>query len=975
ALLFYGTTFWGGAISQIHSNAFALFEQNTLGQANDLESDMIHRWSELGKTAADINELFSAQAQAVGGSASLLQDETETENFLYNISGDLIALLRKNRVTGVFVALNGKSVPGGGEIRPGIYLRDIDPESTPGDRSDLSMERGSTNLYRRLGITTDIAWQPAFFYNGEPNSWHDTFALPVLAAQQALATELSDLGFWNPSFSLEHKKERMMTYSLPLLDKSGKVYGVLGVDVSEYYLKKQLHYQHLSKSNQGVYCLAMTEDGGKTFHKVFASGPAAPALLPEGNVLSLSPSRESEGFFVLDNAPAQTQVSVQYLTLYNTNTPFVTQQWALLGILRTEDLLSFTRSVNRSTMATSFLSVIAGILLTCFIASILVRPVNRLIEQLRGSNPRKPISLSKLQVTEIDELGNAIEDLSRTVSESSSMLSRIIEVTGLEVAAFETDTVTNHVAVTDKFFSLLGITPPAYEDLSYLTAERFTDIMKTFHPQVEETGEHWWSLRIISIGQPLRWVRLTLAAEGTRRIGSVVDTTDATISKHKIEYERDYDPLTNLLNRRAFVTTAHKLFEQPSKLKTAAMLMLDLDNLKFINDQYGHDCGDCYIQAAANALKKVPVQNLLLCRFSGDEFYAFFYGFVDKEMVRHLIDQMKQNLSNSFYTPPGNDPIRVRCSGGIAWYPDHSDDLELLSRYADFAMYTAKNTKKGDICEFSQLLYDQNSYMLHAREELNKLLEGNLVDYHFQPIVSAVTGELFAYEALMRSRLSSLKGPLEILSLARAQSKLYEIERMTLHCALRQAREDSSFDRGSFKLFVNSIANQMLSEADIATLVALFEEHRHRLVLEVTEEEQFSEDFTIRKRQLLHSWNSQIALDDFGAGYNSDTALLVLTPDYVKIDMSIVRDIDSDPSKQDILRNLISYSHERGIRVIAEGVETPAELQTLVGLSVDLLQGYYIGHPKRQMELPPQRLTDEICAAQQALLPATAAST
>ncbi|MEG1687417.1 MAG: EAL domain-containing protein, partial [Angelakisella sp.] len=95
----------------------------------------------------------------------------------------------------------------------------------------------------------------------------------------------------------------------------------------------------------------------------------------------------------------------------------------------------------------------------------------------------------------------------------------------------------------------------------------------------------------------------------------------------------------------------------------------------------------------------------------------------------------------------------------------------------------------------------------------------------------------------------------------------------------------------------------------------------------------------------------------------------------VKIDMSIVRDIDSDPSKQDILRNLISYSHERGIRVIAEGVETPAELQTLVGLSVDLLQGYYIGHPKRQMELPPQRLTDEICAAQQTLLPAAAAST
>lgn len=402
-----------------------------------------------------------------------------------------------------------------------------------------------------------------------------------------------------------------------------------------------------------------------------------------------------------------------------------------------------------------------------------------------------------------------------------------------------------------------------------------------------------------------------------------------------------------------------RLFEHPQEIKVAALLMIDLDNLKYINDSYGHDCGDSYLRAAADAMDSLPLINLLVSRMSGDEFFIFTYGHQSREQAWQYLNLLNQTINESYFILPGGDSIRIRCSAGIAWYPDDSTVLDKLTRYADFAMYTAKNSIKGTFCEFSREDYDKNSYLLHSREELNNLIEHRLLNYYFQPIVDAISGEVFAYEALMRSRLPTLSSPLEVLALARAQSKLYEIEKLTWFAAMEAATSDPVFLDSNCRIFINSVSNRILNDDDIENLRSSFQKYLHRIVLEVTEEEKFNEEVTRKKQLLLYRWGGAVALDDFGTGYNGEMVLLQLVPDYVKIDMSIVRNIDTDPSRQELLRNLISYSHERSIMVIGEGVETSAEMQTLISMGVDYLQGYYLGHPKAQMcRLSPDIFTE-----------------
>ncbi len=256
--------------------------------------------------------------------------------------------------------------------------------------------------------------------------------------------------------------------------------------------------------------------------------------------------------------------------------------------------------------------------------------------------------------------------------------------------------------------------------------------------------------------------------------------------------------------------------------------------------------------------------------------------------------------------------------------------------------------------------------MLQSNEEFDRFIEEELVDYYFQPIVDVVTGEVFAYETLMRPRLDNLKTPIDVLTVARFQSKLYQVEQLTWFKSL-EAFEGFQDICKDCKVFINSISNQLLSRDDMTRFEKRYEKFLDRIVLEITEEERLNEDFTNVKREYIQKWRGEIALDDFGTGYNGDAILLFLTPNYVKIDMSIVRNINSDESRQKIFCNLVSYSRDQHIKVIAEGIETKAELETLIANGVDYVQGYYIGVPESVPQKVSSSLKAEILEARKRL--------
>lgn len=970
--ILYGVIFFGGVTEQLRQNSFDILGERVTNRENNLESDMLRRWANVEDSASFVEESVNAvlvrnQAQ----STALTVGSTLTEEALEAIEEKLIYCLRRNAVTGVFVVFNGDqpaALPMDGESqnRAGLFIRDYEPESDPDDYSDLLLERAPLTFSQQSSLTLDSYWAANFTF--EKGQMRDFYYKPYLAACQYKEADREDLGYWCPAFNLLKDGIDVITYSVPLFGEDGEPFGVMGIELTEDYLAQKLPFSEITGGNQGSFLLAVQNHAGEeamAFDHAVASGLYYQRIFGS-NVSDIRlGGREgaSDCYLLADDGRVKGPVygCVKYLNLYNENTPFEEERWALIGVVEGQDLLQLYNQVSlflTLVLLATFLLGAISIITACIWFT---KPITRLARQVREIESSQPIVLDKINIWEVDELSSAVENLSSRVADFYSRLSQIMRVAGYRVGAFEYTKRSDSLFYTDGFLEVMG-----QEDFQEKNGHRMQvdDLMNLFARMDDglESNANGEQIYRIPGSNGDRWVRLTYIVEKDRYLGVVTDVTTEYTERKKIEYERDYDLLTGLLNRRAFQATVEKFFENKAFLHVAAAIMLDLDNLKFINDTYGHDCGDKYIRQAADVLKRHSAENVTAARMSGDEFYVFIQG-TEKAPIAAEIAQIEKDFHRAELELPDGSRVRIRISGGVAWYPQDSESYLELMRYADFAMYRVKHTTKGQFAEFDYANYQAESFLLQNKEELNTLVEKKQVDYYFQPIVSVEDGSIVAYEALMRPASPSLRTPLDVLAVAKSQSKLYEIERLTWFQALETFRKLSAPEEDVL-LFLNSIPNQMLSAEDIRLIEVIYPEYLKRLVVELTEEEKPNNDINAKKWKVIRHWGAEVALDDYGAGYNGESVLLSVSPDYLKIDRMLVSGADKDQSRRQLVSYIVSYAQSHGIRVIAEGVENAHELEVMVQCGVRYVQGYYLGKPSPKLEMLDPEIIRQIRSLQ-----------
>lgn len=516
----------------------------------------------------------------------------------------------------------------------------------------------------------------------------------------------------------------------------------------------------------------------------------------------------------------------------------------------------------------------------------------------------------------------------------------------VEIGGYELRFDTGSVFYTENFFSILGI--PLSAELP-MNIEKFREILKEYtEKNLYKTKSGSTKLYCIRIPEKgVRYVRMEVKNENWVQIGLVEDVTVSMRERLRIEHERDYDTLTGLYNRRAFKRESESIFGRRKKIRHAAFIMLDLDNLKYINDTFGHDWGDEYIRQAGMCLEEGTPKGTLCAHISGDEFNILFYGYESQNAIREEISKLQREISSRIIRLPDGQEFHLSISGGIAWYPEDSNSLGVMRKHADFAMYQVKQTDKGRIAEFDQKAYEEKYRDSQIRKEFHRFVKEELVTYYFQPIISAKTGKIEAYEALMRANLPILKRPDVVMKIAREEGALREIERMTMFRATEafaDLREKKRI-KGDALLFINSIASQHMAAKDEIEFNNRYAELQKQIVIEITEEESIGYHALETKKNAL-GFEGAFALDDYGSGYSNEKSLLDLAPKYIKVDLSIIRDIDTDPDKQQIVENIVAYAHKRDMKIVAEGLETPEEIQKVLELEVDLLQGFYLARPE-----------------------------
>ena len=560
-------------------------------------------------------------------------------------------------------------------------------------------------------------------------------------------------------------------------------------------------------------------------------------------------------------------------------------------------------------------------------------------------NNSTSLRFSDTGIRELDQFAGAITQMNQDMLTISTKFLRIMEMASVELGGFEVRSENESVYVTDNFFSMLGKKELSEKSMTGKDFMEFLDSYnKSCHHTVRGDGSRVYS--VIHNSGEIRYVRMEIKTEPDRQIGLVEDVTKVTRERMNIEHERDYDTLTGLYNRRAFQRESEKLFrEHPEKLKHAAFVMIDMDNLKYTNDNFGHDFGDRYIHEAGRGFAEYVPDGTLCSRISGDEFNLLFYGYDSQDEIRKAISEVKAALDRKYVELPSGRKLHLSISGGISWYPEDSADLKTLKKYADFAMYQVKRSRKGPFREFELDVYNRNAGETQLRKQFLQLMKREDIAYYYQPIVSAVTGKIRALEALMHVEMSMLKSPEDVLRLAKEEKCLHDLERITFFCAAEgycRLRANGKV-RGDELLFVNSIASEYMTDEECREFRQRYLDIRSQLVLEITEQELLSKEALERKTS--KGFLGAVALDDYGSGYNSEKSLLALSPKYIKVDMVIIRDIDTDIDKQQIVANIVKYAHQRGMYIVAEGVETAEELKKVLELEVDLLQGYYLSRP------------------------------
>jgi len=452
-----------------------------------------------------------------------------------------------------------------------------------------------------------------------------------------------------------------------------------------------------------------------------------------------------------------------------------------------------------------------------------------------------------------------------------------------------------------------------------------------------------------------KWTAISVirnpAGDITHYIASFTDISERKAAEQRIEYLAHHDPLTGLHNRHSLENRlAQSLLDARRDNNRLAVMFIDLDRFKVINDTLGHHVGDRLLVEVAARLRTCVRESDIVARLGGDEFVVVLSR-MDAGMDAALVaGKILRTLNQDYFI---DDAIQHSgASIGIAVYPGDGDDQESLMKHADTAMYHAKEEGRNNFQFFTASMNAAASERMNLERDLRHALAENQLELYYQPQVRGADEGLCGMEALVRWNHPGrgLIPPNKFIPIAEECGLIEAIGSWVLEEACRQIEVWRSAGHSGLRMAVNLSAHQLRSPSLAEQVEAAIERYNlvaGELELEVTESAAMSDpQRAIGTLQALRSLGVELAIDDFGTGYSSLAYLKMLPIQTLKLDRAFVRDIEVDANDAAISAATLALAHSLGLKVVAEGVETAAQRDFLVAHGCDILQGYLYGRPE-----------------------------
>ncbi len=443
------------------------------------------------------------------------------------------------------------------------------------------------------------------------------------------------------------------------------------------------------------------------------------------------------------------------------------------------------------------------------------------------------------------------------------------------------------------------------------------------------------------------WLSLTLLHdEGGRFVAMFTDMSKRKAKENEIWHQANFDPLTDLPNRILLIDRAEEALRRARREETSlAIIFVDLDHFKFINDHFGHALGDDVLIEVANRISSVLRDSDTVVRLAGDEFIVLMPFIHKTKDAAKVAEKIVLALAKPYSL--GEKCVYLSASAGIAVFPGDGDSVDTLLSHADMAMYQAKDCGRNQFVFFDGDMNRRLESRKKMEHALQLAIEKNQLQLFYQPIFHVKSGSMIAAEVFIRwphPELGMLL-PADFVPLAEDSGQIVALGEWVVKTVCSQIQ---GFPEG-FKVYVNVSPVQML-HGDLQHLLKAslmrYQLPEQALGLEITEQVMGeSPQVVIQKMHKMKAMGLSFWIDDFGTGFSSMRYLKDMPVDGLKLDREFIADIDADENKTVLVKAMVEMAHHLNLGVVAEGVETEAELAVLKHCGCDYVQGFLLGRP------------------------------
>ena len=648
--------------------------------------------------------------------------------------------------------------------------------------------------------------------------------------------------------------------------------------------------------------------------------------------------------------------------------------WTVIAGITTKDAFVPIKTLQHRIYLAAILISIA---IAALLRAILVRqlaPLKEAADAMNRMAEEEQQSPLPLPVRREDEVGLLVGNFNRLILERNRLYQDLQESertlrkaqSVARVGSWKLDLSDGRLTWSDETYKIFGI--PKGTPLTYRI------FLRRIFPEDRKAVIRAWKNAFggdavdiehrIKTGEGIRWARQKLeiidnhASKSSAVIGTVQEITQSKMSEERIQFLAFHDTLTKLPNRRLAQDRMELAMAYADRLKAkTAVLFIDLDKFKAINDSLGHLAGDALLKGVANRLRECVRETETICRQGGDEFLIILSGMHDTDAISKVADKILERMAPAFNID--DHQIFTSLSIGVAVYPDDGDDFEVLVKAADTAMYHAKEAGRNTYRFYTEQMNVDATTHLKTRNDLRQALAHGEFVLHYQPQIDISDSRTIGVEALIRWNHPEygLISADHIIPIAEDSGLIIPISQWVLKEACSQAVAWHRAGLTGMVVTVN-LSSVQFKRGDLEKTVMLALSasglNPQCLGLELTES--ILIDNSEQALMLLYRLKGlgvKLSIDDFGTGYSSLAYLKRFNVDKLKIDQSFIRDLAGNTEDEAIVRAIIQMAHSLNLKTIAEGVEQEQSLKILRNLHCDEVQGAYFGMP-----MPTEKVVD-----------------